>query len=93
MYASFRYPFACALPMKAYPSIPTPIRNVVTAARGGHRHEADLALLGHRYRLVRASKATADGVKSERRTNASASCAPHSRSIPASSHSIESGPS
>jgi cyclopropane-fatty-acyl-phospholipid synthase len=39
-----------------------------------------------------ASKATADGAKSIRRTNASASGAPQSRSIPESSHSIESGP-
>jgi len=39
-----------------------------------------------------ASKATSDGVKSVRRTNASASCAPYSRFIPESSHSIDSGP-
>ena len=40
-----------------------------------------------------ASKATEEGAKSVRRTNASASGAPQSRSIPESSHSIESGPS
>jgi cyclopropane-fatty-acyl-phospholipid synthase len=39
-----------------------------------------------------ASKATAEGAKSIRRTNARASGAPQSRSIPESSHSIESGP-
>jgi hypothetical protein len=43
-------------------------------------------------RCMAASKATSEGVKSVRRTNANASCAPHSRSIPESSHSIESGP-
>jgi len=40
-----------------------------------------------------ASNATPDGAKSVRRTNARASRAPYSRSIPESSHSIESGPS
>ena len=40
-----------------------------------------------------ASNATEDGAKSVRRTNASASGAPQSRSIPESSHSIDSGPS
>ncbi len=39
-----------------------------------------------------ASKATAEGAKSIRRTNARASGAPQSRSMPESSHSIESGP-
>ena len=43
-------------------------------------------------RCIAASKATADGAKSVRRTNASASCAPYSRSIPESSHSMDSGP-
>ena len=43
-------------------------------------------------RCMAASNATADGAKSVRRTNASASWAPHSRSMPESSHSIESGP-
>ncbi len=39
-----------------------------------------------------ASKATVEGEKSVERTNASASGAPQSRSMPESSHSIESGP-
>ena len=39
-----------------------------------------------------ASKASVDGAKSVRRTNASASGAPQSLSIPESSHSTESGP-
>src|SRR4029078_10546737 len=43
-------------------------------------------------RAIAASKASAEGAKSLRRTNASASCAPYSRSIPESSHSIDSGP-
>ena len=41
---------------------------------------------------IAASKAISDAGKSVRRTNASASAAPQSRSIPLSSHSIESGP-
>ena len=41
---------------------------------------------------IAASNATVDGAKSLRRTNASASAAPQSRSMPLSSHSIESGP-
>ena len=75
--------------MKAYPSIPTPISGMSPAAasagclrRSAHAHA----------RCIAASKATADGAKSVRRTNASASCAPYSRSIPESSHSIDSGP-
>jgi hypothetical protein len=47
--------------------------------------------LGHE-RCIAASNATSDGGKSVRRTNARASCAPYSRSMPESSHSIESGP-
>src|SRR5918998_531875 len=39
-----------------------------------------------------ASNATEDGAKSVRRTKASASGAPQSRSMPESSHSIERGP-
>ena len=41
---------------------------------------------------IAASKAISEGAKSVRRTNASASGAPQSRSMPLSSHSIESGP-
>src|SRR5687767_6143710 len=41
---------------------------------------------------IAASKARLDAGKSVRRTNARASWAPYSRSIPESSHSIESGP-
>ena len=53
------------------------------------------AAAGRRLVLAReaASNATPDGAKSVLRTNASASRAPYSRSIPESSHSIESGPS
>ena len=43
-------------------------------------------------RCIAESNAIADGAKSVRRTNASASGAPQSRSIPESSHSIDSGP-
>ena len=61
------------------------------AAGLAHRREADLA---HQASFANAaSNATSDGEKSVRRTNASASGAPHSRSMPESSHSIESGPS
>jgi hypothetical protein len=57
-----------------------------------HRHEADL-VLGHEASFWNAaSKATSEGAKSVRRTKASASGAPHSRSMPESSHSIDSGP-
>ena len=41
---------------------------------------------------IAASNASSEGEKSVRRTNASASCAPYPRSMPLSSHSIESGP-
>ena len=53
------------------------------------------ALLTRAYssRANAASNATREGAKSVRRTNASASWAPYSRSMPESSHSIESGPS
>ena len=47
---------------------------------------------GYRSRANAASNATADGAKSMRRTKLSASRAPHSRSMPESSHSIDSGP-
>ena len=43
-------------------------------------------------RYIAESNAIADGAKSVRRTNASASGAPQSRSIPESSHSMDSGP-
>ncbi len=49
---------------------------------------------GHETSALNAwSKTTADGAKSMRRTNASASCAPQFLSMPESSHSTESGPS
>ena len=44
-------------------------------------------------RCIAASNASSDAGKSVRRTKARASWAPYSRSIPESSHSIESGPS
>ena len=43
-------------------------------------------------RCIAASKATFDGAKSAPRTKRRASAAPHSRSMPLSSHSTESGP-
>jgi len=43
-------------------------------------------------RCIAASKARPDAGKSVRRTKARASWAPYSRSIPESSHSMESGP-
>src|ERR671915_286166 len=61
------------------------------AAGLAHRHEANLA--HHASFAKAASKATSDGEKSVPRTKASASGAPQSRSMPESSHSIESGPS
>jgi nucleoside-diphosphate-sugar epimerase len=45
-----------------------------------------------RSRCIAASNATSDGAKSAWRTKRTASAAPHSRSIPLSSHSTESGP-
>ena len=57
------------------------------------RREAPARLAACSSRENAASNATVDGAKSVRRTNASASSAPHSRSIPTSSHSIDSGPS
>ena len=59
----------------------------VPAGGGGPR-----PLRGAYGRSKAASKATVDGEKSVARTNASASGAPQSRSMPESSHSIESGP-
>ena len=61
--------------------------------RGGSDAALRSTLGGHHALLcIALSKTTADGAKSVRRTNASASCAPHSRSMPESSHSIERGP-
>ncbi len=54
--------------------------------------DADLGDLVAHERCIAASKATAEGGKSVRRTNARASRAPYSRSIPESSHSTDSGP-
>jgi hypothetical protein len=70
---------------------------VIDAARRGepdHRRDG-----GHRprprqpLRCIAASNAISDGGKSQRRTLASASRAPCIRSMPESSHSIDSGPS
>ena len=54
--------------------------------------DADLARHQAPAFCIAASNAISDGAKSVRRTNASASGAPQSRSMPLSSHSIESGP-
>lgn len=56
-------------------------------------HERSRLGLRLRVRCIAASKATAEGAKSVCRINFSASCAPYSRSMPLSSHSIDSGPS
>jgi hypothetical protein len=58
----------------------------------GVRTRVAAALAGAYERSKAASKATVEGEKSVARTNASASGAPQSRSMPESSHSIESGP-
>src|SRR6202022_3528383 len=69
--------------------------DLLSACAGAHRDEAALLLFAHRIYpfLNAASKATFEGAKSVRRTSASASGAPQSRSMPESSHSIDSGPS
>ena len=62
---------------------------------GGAAHRGEAGLVGHgqsSFRCMAASKASSEAGKSVRRTWASASCAPYSRSIPESSHSTESGP-
>ena len=61
------------------------------------RPHGSRCLRGRRYsaaasRCIAASKARLDARKSVRRTKARASWAPYSRSIPESSHSMESGP-
>jgi hypothetical protein len=58
----------------------------------GVRTRVAAALAGAYGRSKAASNATVEGEKSVARTNASASGAPQSRSMPESSHSIESGP-
>ena len=71
--------------------MPTPMRGISSVARLSCRL---VKLTSDIYASLAnaASKATDDGAKSVRRTNASASGAPQSRSMPESSHSIESGP-
>ena len=65
-------------------------RTVGTPAYTGH---VDASGPGQSWVEKAASKAAAGGSKASRRTNASASGAPTSRSMPASSHSMEMGPS
>ena len=71
--------------------MPIPIGLDGTVVGASHRQEADLVAHDCAF-CIAASNAISDGEKSVRRTNASASGAPQSRSMPLSSHSIESGP-
>ncbi len=64
----------------------------VRLAHEGVAEHPDADAAGHRAFWNAASKASEDGAKSVRRRNAAASAAPHSRSIPESSHSTASGP-
>ena len=57
MYAIFRNAFECALPMKAYPSMPTPI-SAISPRRAALRRSAVRLLMPL---CIAASKATADG--------------------------------
>ena len=81
----------CGSPTPAQPVAGTGGDIAYLAPAGGLRAGALLGLQSSRAKA--ASNATPDGAKSVRRTNARASRAPYSRSIPESSHSIESGPS
>ena len=67
----------------------TDLRDLALAPR--RRPNADPAAHDPAF-CIAASKAISEGEKSVRRTYASASAAPQSRSMPLSSHSIESGP-
>ena len=69
-------------------SLPARSTEEAPATSRGRRYSAFSATL----RCIAASKARPDAGKSVRRTKARASWAPNSRSIPESSHSMESGP-
>ena len=77
--SSYRSPRCSLTAVPIVPSAP-----VTRTRRAAMPYEPDFC--------IAASNAISDGEKSVLRTNASASGAPQSRSMPLSSHSIESGP-